>query len=187
MAKRKVTQRGPLGNLQSTYEEEAEEDAVLKDGETLRVPMWLMDGSPNPALSPLQQAVAASQNKLLVSDGSNDPLAMHRPGFRYSTDPAERAAADAALAEAYAARELADANAWQTSDDHPINTQGRGLSPGKKEGGSCSIDGQRGTLVREGDRLVCVPDKARDARSVTDAREEAYRLYDEEQQHAWQS
>jgi len=50
---------------------------------------------------------------LLVSDGTDDPLALNRPGFRYSTNTAERTAADSALDQAYQEVEERDANAWR--------------------------------------------------------------------------
>jgi hypothetical protein len=159
---RKVVQRDPFGRLESTYEEEESND-ILRDGETLRVPLYLKDGSPNLELTPLQRLVATSQNKLLVSDGTDDPLALNRPGFRYSTDAAQRADAASRLAEAYEAKELADAEAWRSHDDHLLNTSVRSLSRDKKEG----------------DR--CVPDQQQDAQSVGDA----YAEYDLYMQNAW--
>src|SRR6516162_11337923 len=104
MAKRKtVTQRDPLGKLQSIYEEEEEQDdGIVADGARVRVPMWAMDA--------LQRDVAQHAGKPLVTDGTGNPLALHRPGFRYSTDMAQRQAADAALAQAYQEVEQRDAN-----------------------------------------------------------------------------
>jgi hypothetical protein len=59
MAKRRKTiQRDPFGREVSTYEEEEEEDGVLKDGQSLRVSLLMMDGSPNPKLDATQRAVA---------------------------------------------------------------------------------------------------------------------------------
>jgi hypothetical protein len=168
MAKRKkvIQHRDPLGR---TYEEEEPDDSILQDGQTLRVSMFLRDGSPNPLLSEVQRAVAATQTrKLLVDDGTGNSLNLHKPGFRVSANPAERAAADAALTAAYDEVEARDASAWRTDTDtgsHPLLVNKRGLSPGK---------------------LECVAD-SQDAQSVEDAREAAYRLYDEEQQNAWRT
>jgi hypothetical protein len=171
MSKRsKTIQRDPQGRELSSYEE-VEDDDVLKDGQSIRVPLMLMDGSPNPKLDATQRAVGkdAPTNKLLVDDGTNNT---HKPGFRYSTDAGERIAADAALTEAYEAREHADREAWRSSDDHPLNTKGTSHPKqqpesedeprGQQAGDTCSVNGS-------------------DAQSV----EDAYRLYDEQQQNAW--
>jgi hypothetical protein len=179
MAKRKkVIERDPKGFVSATYEEE-EEDDVLKDGQSIRVPLLLMDGSPNPALDAIQQAVGKdATSKLLVDDGTSNRLNLHRPGFRYSTNPAERVAADAALDQAYAEVEQRDGNAWR-HDDHPLLAQ-PGAITGKKEGDSCSIDGKRGRLQLVGGKLQCVPVNS-DAQSVADA----YAEYDSDMGNAW--
>src|SRR5262245_38510960 len=85
--RKKVLQRDPRGFELSTYEEEGEEDdEILKDGQSIRVPMYLMDGSVNPALDATQRAVGkgAQVSKLLVDDGTGNSLNLHKPGFRYS-------------------------------------------------------------------------------------------------------
>jgi hypothetical protein len=63
--RRRTIQRDPLGRVQSEYEEENEEneDAILRDGQSLRVPLYLKDGSVNPNLLPHQQAKAAAQQQ----------------------------------------------------------------------------------------------------------------------------
>ena len=185
MAKRRKTiQRDPFGREVSTYEEE-EEDGVLQDGHSLRAPLYLMDGKPNPQLDPTQRAVAkeARTGKLLVSDGTDHALNLHKPGFRYSTDAGERTAADAALTEAYEARELADREAWRSNDmgDHPLISKIRGTVPGKQEGGRCSIDGKPGRLQMVNGKLECIADGRQDAV------EDAYREYDRQQSEAWRS
>jgi hypothetical protein len=192
MAKRKkVLQRDPFGRELSTFEEE-EDDALdarglLRDGRSLRVPLFLKDGAPNPELTPLQRAVAETQTrKPLVTDGGTDPLAMHRPGFRVSTNPRERMAADAALTEAYEARELADREAWRSSDDYPLNDNARGTSRSQREGDSCSIDGQRGRLKMVNGALQCVADRQQDAQLV-DERELAYLEYENWSANAWRN
>ena len=111
MAKRrkKGQQRDPLGQLQSEWTEEEEDDGIVADGGRIRVGLQFMDS--------LQKAVAkdAPTSKLLVDAGTDDPLALHKPGFRYSTNAADRLSGDVALAEAYEARELADREAWRSS------------------------------------------------------------------------
>jgi hypothetical protein len=179
MAKRKrtVLQRGPLGQLQSTYEEEEEQDdAIVADGERVRVRLDMMDA--------LQRDVARHAGQPLVTDGTDNPLALHRPGFRLTADMAQRQAADVALTDCYKQYDADMSNAWRTNDegDHPLITSKRATSTAKHEGHACSIDGQRGTWVREGDRLVCKPDQ-QDALTA----EDAYRWYDDQQAHAWRT
>jgi hypothetical protein len=174
--RRKFIKRDPQGRELSTEEEK--EDGVLKDGQSLRVPMWAMDS--------VQRAVGkeAPTSKLLVDDGTGNSLNLHKPGFRYSTNAAERAAADVALTEAYEARELADREDYRSHDDHPLNQNTRGLSPSRKEGDRCSIDGQRGRLQLVNGALQCLPDHS-NAQTVTDERALAYAEYDREAENAW--
>jgi hypothetical protein len=82
---------------------------IIPDGGKVRVRMTMMDS--------VQRSVAkdAPTNNLLVDAGTDDPLALHKPGFRYSTNAADRLSGDVALAEAYEARELADREAWRSS------------------------------------------------------------------------
>jgi hypothetical protein len=181
MAKRKrvIQQRGPLGMLQSTYEEEEEQDdGIVADGERVHVPMWAMDA--------VQRDVAQHAGKPLVTDGTDNPLALHRPGFRLTANLAERTAADAALTEAYQEVAVRDANAWRTADEdgtHPLLVNKRGTVPAKREGGSCQIDGRRGRLQMVNGELQCIPDK----QDAIDAREAAYAAYDLADSEAWRN
>jgi len=163
--------RKQLGRELSTETETAEAEAggVLKDGQSIRVPMLMMDGSPNPALDATQRAVAkdAHTSKLLVDDGTGNSLNLHKPGFRYSTNAAERTAADAALVEAYEARDLADREAWKTDDDHPLKE----LLP-------------RVTTPNP-NRLTNARGQQHDAH--TDDRALAYAEYDREAENAWRT
>ena len=65
-----------------------DDDDILRDGEVLHVPLYLMDGQPNPDLSPLQRdvgehAVPNAARRARVTDGAgNAGLALHRPGYR---------------------------------------------------------------------------------------------------------
>jgi hypothetical protein len=111
MGKRKRTIQNKYGNVEG-YEIEEDDSLsnIIPNGGAVRVRMDMMD-----SLDPLQRAVAeaARRHELLVSDGTDDPLALNRPGFRYSTNTAERTAADSALDQAYQEVEERDANAWR--------------------------------------------------------------------------
>ena len=130
--RRKTIQRDPLGQEISSYEEtEEEEDGVLKDGQSIRVPLMLMDGiTPNPKLDAVQRDVAKDARATCVVDafGNGDRYALSKPGARYlasnfsTTDHAELVTREQLLADAYQEVEQRDANAW------------RGTSTGRKEG-----------------------------------------------------
>ena len=115
MARRRTVQRDPLGRIASTYEEENEEneDALLKDGETFRVPLYMRDGAINPDLTQSQRAKAGAhqqyQDAAARKFGLTDGLQLHRPGFRYNTD----AAAQERTRQAYNDYDAADANACE--------------------------------------------------------------------------
>jgi hypothetical protein len=83
-----------------------EADEVLRDQEILRVPMYLMDGRPNPDLTPMQRLVAqdAAERQQARSLGLK-----HRPGFRFQTD----AVARDAKARAYHDYETSQGEAWR--------------------------------------------------------------------------
>jgi len=80
-------------------------------------------------------------------------LAMHKPGYRFSTG----ASALHAKLRAYdeGVREMC--NAWRKCDASPPGAYP--LSAG--EGTACTINGAPGTLQRRGDWLACVPDNDR--------------------------
>ena len=169
-----------MGRLLSSYEEEEEDtedsiSTIIPDGGKVRVSLTMMD-------SP-QKAVAkdAPTNKLLVDDGTDNTLNLHKPGFRISTDDSAGLNREVALAEAYEARELADREAWRTHDmgDHPLIRKTRGTTPGKQEGDVCRIDGRAGHLQMVNGQLECIADRRQDLV------EDAYREYDQEQQNAW--
>jgi len=88
-----------------------DDDDILQDGEVLRVPLYLMDGQPNPDLSPLQRdvgehAVRDAARRARVTDGAgNTGLALRRPGYRIADgiqrDMSVYAAYDAEAEAAY--------------------------------------------------------------------------------------
>lgn len=80
-------------------QDEDDKKKILKDGEVLRVPMFLMDGQS--ALDDVQQALAARQQKS-VGQGR---------GFLFATD-----AEQAAVADARAERDRRLVSAWKGSN-----------------------------------------------------------------------
>jgi hypothetical protein len=190
--------------LEEKLEEEGNFDSrgLLRDGQTLRVPLYLRDGAINPRLTPTQRAKAQHDQQTADARarqfGLTDALQFHRPGFRRNTD----AAALARARQAYAAYDAADAAAYKQTRDYSEHTggdpdrtgtgaPGRGsnapagaypLSAG--EGTACTINGAAGTLVRQGNSLVCQPRRATDA-AAFDAKAQAYADYDREMANAW--
>ena len=103
MAK-KTVQRDPLGRLESEFEEEENEDAILQDGQRLRVPLYMRDGVTPQSAADARPSGAKQLRSIRrwSSMAATTRLAMHRPGFRYLADNNQRAINDAAKAEAYA-------------------------------------------------------------------------------------
>jgi hypothetical protein len=101
-------------------EDETNDHRILRDGEFLRVPLMLMDGSPNNDLSPVQWAVAlnAQQRDAARRFGLNDAAALHRPGYRHSINDAELDAKE----QAYRDVDLAQSNAWRGDDAKASDT-----------------------------------------------------------------
>src|SRR2546427_8093749 len=73
--------------------EDEEDDDVVRDGEVVRVGILVRDG-----------------HTTAIDYCSDDPLAMHRPGFRRATDSAARDAAE----RAYRAMVEEASNAWRS-------------------------------------------------------------------------
>jgi hypothetical protein len=158
MARRKTIQRDPYGSELSEFEEEEEEDGLLKDGQTLRVPLYLKDGAINPDLTPTQRAKAIAARQPLVNDGTSNPMAMHRPGFRYHADATQRAISDAVKAEALQEVDEISANAWRGHAD--------------------------GHLRQGNSKFERVLNRRQDA-ATFDAKQAAYEHYDREMAVAW--
>jgi hypothetical protein len=140
-------------------------NGAIRDGYGMRVPLFMMDST--------QKAIAADARRKKVTQ--YDPygrvkstyeeeeadsmmtdaeLALHRPGYRTST-----AVNDDAAVKAYRQYVADQANAWKKRDAQPPGSYP--LSAG--EGSACTVDGRPGTLVREGDWLVCRPTQRTDA------------------------
>jgi hypothetical protein len=171
---------------------------LLKDGHSTTIKMYMRDGRPNPRLSATQRAIAATHQPLVI-DATNNPMAMHKPGFRYLADARQRAMSDAVKAEAIQEVDRRDSNAWRRDYDEFSGSEprltgsgapGRGsgapagsypLSAG--EGSSCTIDGAPGVLQRQGNWLVCQPTR-RATDAAFDAKAQAYAEDDREQANA---
>jgi hypothetical protein len=144
------------------------DDGIVKDGQTLRVPVFMCDSVDDP----LQHAVAkdAEARKVLVVD-SYGRAAGSRPGPCY-LKPAEPGTNDAAMQvtagvmrdEAYSqmCKDLQDA--WRAPSMPPaeanVTGYGSGAMRGQRPGDACTIDGFPGHL---NDKLECVPDRREDA------------------------
>jgi hypothetical protein len=127
----------------------------------------------------------------------------HRPG-NWALPDQRRALTDSELidarrriADAIAEHDRRDTNAWRNPPNGPqrpvgefaagakIPTGAYPLSAG--EGSRCTINGEDGRLVREGNWLVCERTRANDAQALQDVRAGAYRAYDEEMANAWRN
>ena len=92
-------------------ESEEEVDGILRDGQSVRVSLFMRDGAINPDLTPTQRGKAMHQTGDAAARryGLSDALQLHKPGFRRNTD----AGALARVQQAYTDAESADANAWK--------------------------------------------------------------------------
>jgi hypothetical protein len=154
-----------------------DENGILKDGRSFRVPMFMADGT---------------RARPLITDASgNGGFALHRPGFRVSSSDAARDAKQQAY-ESYT-RDLE--NAWRAPAMHDASTE---TAEGQVEGAACTVrnpsypddQGAPGHLRRVDGKLICVPDTKQNARAdgfSTDARERAYQERDAELRDAWRT
>src|SRR5262249_54458070 len=108
---RKRIVRNPQGRELEEWEEgdAFEPNGMLKDGYSLRVPLYTKDGTPvdDGFSRAMVDRYKRGRNGIdatavLVTDGSDDPWALHRPGPRFLADATARDAANAELAKAYA-------------------------------------------------------------------------------------
>jgi hypothetical protein len=112
---------------------------ILRDGKTLTVKMFMRDGSPNPALSPVQIAIANTRAAMKTFDAS-----LHRPGHRYANDAAPLNDAqrlrygvfDGAKEKAYADRDRELTNSWR-------GNTGAGTSTGRDTNNDSRCDAQQ--------------------------------------------
>jgi len=172
-------------------EEEEELDDILRDGQSVRVPLYLRDGAISPDLTPHQRAKALHQTQTADAVarryGLSDAMQLHKPGFRRNTD----VAALARVQQAYTDAETADANAWKGAAN-------RTNLRDSQEGDPCTVRGPEypddfgspGTLQMGNDgELVCVPDGLQDARrqDAASVKRAAYEQYDREMANAWRT
>jgi hypothetical protein len=134
---------------------------VLKPGRSFRTPMHAMDA------------------KTVIGDG----FAANRPGYRIPSASMHDSKQQRELDRLYAERDAETENGWR--EDYP----------GASEGDVCTVRGadfpndigSPGHIQLHEGRLYCVPDNpsANDARSVKQARDAAYRAYENYLVNAW--
>jgi hypothetical protein len=152
---RKSIRRDPRGRELSTNEEE--EDAILRDGESFHLPLYMRDGSINPRLSASQRAIAESRGPMIV-DSLGGTVGLNRHGYRYasapptSADHAKLVTQRALIDEAYKTYDLDESRRYQGDASDAANT---------------------------------APPSNTRSDSTTDAREREYQLYDEDAANAW--
>ena len=160
----------------------AEHDAldssgVLRSGFSLRVPTMLRDA----ALSGTRQVVGNNR----ITDGTDNPLGLHRPGFRIPVVNDRRAVRDA-----YQSYETSLVNAYRVSDGEAQcpDCDGGGEDD---DGDTCATCHGRGSVSASerstGDGFGSGNEghRSEDSRSVT--RDQAYRDYDQALSSAWQN
>ena len=117
-----------------------DDDDILKDGETISVRLMMKDGMIDPALSPVQRAIAASRQH----DAATFDASLHRPGHRYANDAAPLNDAqrlrygvfDAAKEKAYADRDRDLTESWR-------GNTGAGAGTGSDTNNDSRRDGQQ--------------------------------------------
>jgi hypothetical protein len=131
---------------------------VLKDGRKLTVGLAMMD-----SLDEVQRAVA---NKTRITDAQGG-TGLHRPGFRVS----KAFPRDQSIYDSYEQMKAAEFKCDVT-----------GAAIGHQEGDSCTKNGNRGTMHLIEGKWTCVPNN-----SATDAKAEAYAIYDYDLVNAWRT
>jgi hypothetical protein len=187
-----------------------DENGILKDGRSIRVPLFMADGSINPKLTFEQRLVAehaqealrnkakadhkhalfdAAERKMAQTYGLDSAAQLHQPGFRYAPkDAVTRDALVQARADYICDIETAYMNPPTGFGSRgPVDKTGQGTV-----GSSCTVrnlhfpdhTGERGTLQRIGGEIVCVPDDY-DAYDGLSDREAAHREYHDHLVNAW--
>jgi hypothetical protein len=150
---------------------------ILRDRRSLRVPLHLMDG--------MQRDVSRNNDRLSpkrrVTDGSNDPLAMNRPGQRV-LDGVKRDMRCYDEYDARKAREYLGADATDSREGDPCTV--------RSGAGKYGPEGSRGTMQMINGVLTCVgaPPMRGDARngnSHAAIMDQIYSEYDAEIREAY--
>jgi hypothetical protein len=152
-------------------DDDLDENGLLKDQHSLRVPMWARDAN----LTDLQRAVRdharqqdreRRQQRVQAADGN--PLSLHRPGGRYLADDTLYDEAERAFREMVADT----ANRWRRGPQQQYDARppvgSYGPFEARRIGEACTLDGQPGTLVASADGkwLLCKPSSRSGADSV---------------------
>jgi hypothetical protein len=163
-----------------------DEHGVLRDQHSARVPLMMRDAA---SVTPVQRAIAADSavhwrdaadahfgRAVKVTAGDGSTRGLHKPGFRV-----DRRVATDERAECYRLYDEEIGRAYKRDAGPPGSYP---YSAGA-EGGACTVDGQAGRLVRQGDVLVCQPVRRagpRDHQLVMDAE---YQRYEASLREAW--
>jgi hypothetical protein len=140
-------------------------DDVLKDGETLKVGLRIMDSQ-----DAVQREVARDSQhgiwqptRIVASDG-RDGYALHKPGPRYAdaSDPEVRGNA-VSRAEIYALYDAEKAAEYRGHPGGSYYRAGPGEWRGSQPGDVCTINGHADHLQIVGGELTCIPDHRTDA------------------------
>jgi hypothetical protein len=171
-----------MRRINADDDDDFDEEGILKDGRSLRVPLTMADS--------WQRDMVRSLSR--VTDASGNAGAFHRPGFRVVD-----AAASDAKETAYAEYDSRVANAWRDADnDRGISGFGvselRGLEIGssctvKEGGGKFGAEDSRGTVQLVEGVKRCVADDRRADAAIQDGREAAYADYDDRVANAWRN
>jgi hypothetical protein len=159
------------GGREINEHEALDSSGVLRSGFSLRVPTMMRDA-----------ALSGTRNR--ITDGrSEDPMALHRPGFRIPVVNDRRAVRDA-----YAKYETSLVNAYRIGDGEAQCPDCDG-SGEDDDGEICATCHGRGTVsARErstGEGFGNEGHRSEDSRSVT--RDQAYKDYDLALSSAWQN
>lgn len=172
-------------------EHDALDGNVLRSGISLRVPMWMADAArrqPGDAcVTEYGHEGRLRQNSgqltcVQITDGrSNDPMALHRPGFRIPTVNDRRAVHDA-----YTKADKQAGNRWKCQDNETLcsDCDGEGYDEDGNECKTCHGEG----VVKDKSGFGSTNEGgykggSSDGRTVD--RDQAYRDYDADLANAW--
>jgi hypothetical protein len=151
---------------------------ILRSGCTMRIPMTMRD-----ALSPLQRSVAdTTAHRARVTDGTDNPFGLHKPGFRIRTGDTSRQV----VADAYAKADRQMSNAFKVRDGQIQCPDCDG--EGDIDGDECETCHGSGVVSDGKSKKFDSGNEGRrneDSRSVT--RDQAYADYDQALSSAWQN